>query len=171
MTSSQIKESSDTPDAPDRLLFLFSIEPATTTAFLKDALDSWDASERELFEESGNNVYRTTDRMSAQVVCDAALFAAESIEEETTFAAEETLNARLLEIKNILLTFAAALVGTGRVSVDRDREFALIEALTVGPAKTLRERSDAACLIVAQTVDDLTRRHRGENDTSAAISK
>ena len=171
LTSSQIKESSDTPDAPDRLLFLFSIEPATTTAFLKDALDSWDASERELFEESGNNVYRTTDRMSAQVVCDAALFAAESIEEETTFAAEETLNARLLEIKNILLTFAAALVGTGRVSVDRDREFALIEALTVGPAKTLRERSDAACLIVAQTVDDLTRRHRGENDTSAAISK
>ena len=99
------------------------------------------------------------------------LIRAESIEEETTFAAEETLNARLLEIKNILLTFAAALVGTGRVSVDRDREFALIEALTVGPAKTLRERSDAACLIVAQTVDDLTRRHCGENDTSAAISK
>jgi hypothetical protein len=109
--------------------------------------------------------------MAAQVVCDAALFAAESIEEETTFTAEEILNVRLLEIKNSLLTFAAALVGTGRVSVDRDREFALLEALTVGPVKSLRERSDAACLIVAQTVDDLTRRHGGANDTSAAVAK
>jgi hypothetical protein len=171
LTSSQIKESFDTPDAPDRLLFLFSVEPAATTAFLKDALDSWDASERELFEESANDMNRTTDRMAAQVVCDAALFAAESIEEETTFAAEETLNARLLGIKNSLLTFAAALVGTGRVSVDHDREFALLEALTAGPAKTLRERSDAACLIVAQTVDDLTRRHGGANNTSAAVAK
>ena len=176
LTSSQIRENgnvagrSGCSDAPDRLLFLFSIEPAATTTFLKDALDSWDASERELFEDA-NNLNRTTDRMAAQVVCDAALFAAESIEEETTFAAEETLNRRLLEIKITLLTFAAALVGTGRVSVDREREFALIEALTFGPAKTLRERSDAACLIVAQTVDDLTRRHRGANDTSAALSK
>jgi hypothetical protein len=171
LTSSQIREVFDTPDAPDRLLFLFSVEPAATTAFLKDALDSWDASERELFEENANDLNRTTDRMAAQVVCDAALFAAESIEEETTFTAEEILNVRLLEIKNSLLTFAAALVGTGRVSVDRDREFALLEALTVGPVKSLRERSDAACLIVAQTVDDLTRRHGGANDTSAAVAK
>ena len=171
LTSSQIREVFDTPDAPDRLLFLFSVEPAATTAFLKDALDSWDASERELFEENANDLNRTTDRMAAQVVCDAALFAAESIEEETTFTAEEILNVRLLEIKNSLLTFAAALVGTGRVSVDRDREFALLEALTAGPVKSLRERSDAACLIVAQTVDDLTRRHGGANDTSAAVAK
>jgi hypothetical protein len=171
LTSSQIREVFDTPDAPDRLLFLFSVEPAATKAFLKDALDSWDASERELFEENANDLNRTTDRMAAQVVCDAALFAAESIEEETTFTAEEILNVRLLEIKNSLLTFAAALVGTGRVSVDRDREFALLEALTVGPVKSLRERSDAACLIVAQTVDDLTRRHGGANDTSAAVAK
>ena len=171
LTSSQIREVFDTPDAPDRLLFLFSVEPAATTAFLKDALDSWDASERELFEENANDLNRTTDRMAAQVVCDAALFAAESIEEETTFTAEEILNVRLLEIKNSLLTFAAALVGTGRVSVDRDREFALLEALTAGPIKSLRERSDAACLIVAQTVDDLTRRHGGANDTSAAVAK
>ena len=171
LTSSQIREVFDTPDAPDRLLFLFSVEPAATTAFLKDALDSWDASERELFEENANDLNRTTDRMAAQVVCDAALFAAESIEEETTFTAEEILNVRLLEIKNSLLTFAAALVGTGRVSVDRDREFALLEALTTGPVESLRERSDAACLIVAQTVDDLTRRHGGANDTSAAVAK
>ena len=171
LTSSQIREVFDTPDAPDRLLFLFSVEPAATTAFLKDALDSWDASERELFEENANDLNRTTDRMAAQVVCDAALFAAESIEEETTFTAEEILNVRLLEIKNSLLTFAAALVGTGRVSVDRDRELALLEALTAGPVKSLRERSDAACLIVAQTVDDLTRRHGGANDTSAAVAK
>ena len=171
LTSSQIREVFDTPDAPDRLLFLFSVEPAATTAFLKDALDSWDASERELFEENANDLNRTTDRMAAQVVCDAALFAEESIEEETTFTAEEILNVRLLEIKNSLLTFAAALVGTGRVSVDRDREFALLEALTAGPVKSLRERSDAACLIVAQTVDDLTRRHGGANDTSAAVAK